>query len=223
MRVATPLRSDSEIQASVEAELQWTPEVDAAGIGVAVDDGVVALWGEVDNYADRLAAKRAALRVRGVGAVVDNLVVHPNSRLSVSPTDIGKEVEHALRSAVNIPDAVKAEVDGHSVVLTGQVSWDYQRQAAQRAVQYLRGVNSVNNRITLTPRASAVGTELRIKSAIIRNAQLDAKAIHVTVDGDTVTLSGKVRSWAEKRQAEAAAWSSPHVNDVRNDILVRPL
>jgi osmotically-inducible protein OsmY len=223
MSVAAPTRSDQDIQTAVEAELDWTPDVQAASIGVAVDDSVVALSGEVDSFAERIAAKHAALRVHGVNAVVDHLSVHPNSRLSISSTDIGKEVEHALRSASNVPETVKAEIEGHEVILTGQVNWDFQRRAAQRAVQYLRGVYSVNNRITLTSRASAVDTKEHINKAIIRNAELDAKAIHVSVVDNKATLSGTVRSWAEKRQAERAAWSSPHVTDVDNRIVVRSL
>lgn len=213
--------SDRDIQTSVQNELEWTPDVDAAGIGVAVEDGTVSLSGEVDSYAERLAAKRAALRVRGVNTVVDNLIVHPDSTSKVTDTDIAKEIEHALTWATNVPDSVKAEVKGHNVTLTGQVNWDFQRQAAKRAVQFLRGVNSVNNMITLNARPSAEDTEERIKNALIRNAQLDANAIDVTVSGNKVILTGKVRSWAEKQQAGNAAWASPHVTDVDNRIFVR--
>ena len=221
MSIATPVRSDQDIQTAVQDELEWTPDVDAAGIGVAVEDGAVTLSGEVDNYAERLAAKRAALRVRGVTTVVDDLVVHPKSGWTVTETDIAKEVQRALKWAGNVPDTVKAEIKDHAVALTGQVSWDFQRQAAKRAVQYLRGVYSVNNMITLTARPSAVDTEERIKNALARNAQLDAKTIDARVSGNKVTLTGTVRSWAEKQQAGNAAWASPHVTDVDNRIVVR--
>jgi osmotically-inducible protein OsmY len=161
-------RTDRQIQAAVEAELEWTPDVDAAGIGVAVDDSVVSLSGEVDDYAARSAAKRAALRLHDVTAVVNDLDIHPKTVLSVSNVDIGKEVIHALKSATNVPDTVKAEIDAHSVTLTGQVDWDFERRAAKRALRYLRGVHSVENRITLTPRASAVDTGEGIRRAILR-------------------------------------------------------
>ncbi|WP_022886157.1 BON domain-containing protein [Glaciibacter superstes] len=221
MSIATPVRSDQDIQTAVQDELKWTPDVDAAGVGVAVEDGAVSLSGEVDDYSERLAAKRAALRIRGVTAVVDDLVVHPKSGWTVTETDIAKEVERALNWASNVTDTVKAEIKDHAVTLTGQVSWDFQRQAAKRAVQYLRGVNSVNNMITLTARPSAVDAEERIKNALTRNAQLDAKTIDATVSGNKVTLTGTVRSWAEKRQAGNAAWASPHVTDVDNRIVIR--
>jgi osmotically-inducible protein OsmY len=221
MTVATPARTDSEIKAAVEAELEWTPDVDATRIGVAVDGSVVSLSGEVDNYAERNAARKAVLRVRDVTAIVNDMRVHPNSQFSVSEIDIAKNVEHALRSAIDIPDTVKAEIDRSTVNLTGTVKWNFQRRAAERAVQYLRGVHSVNNRISLSPRVSAVDTGKRIKSAIIRNALLDAQSINVSVAGDKVTLSGTVGSWAEKQQAELAAWASPHVGEVANHIVVR--
>ncbi|MCV7229576.1 BON domain-containing protein [Mycolicibacterium komossense] len=220
MSVSTGNRSDQDIQTAVQDELDWTPEVDAAGIGVAVDDGVVALSGEVSSYPARLAAKRAALRVRGVTAIVDNVSVHSNWSTSVTETDIAKEVEHALRWMSNVPDTVKAEVEGHDITLTGAVTWDFQRRAAQRAIQHLKGVHYVNNLVTLTPRASVPDAEQRIRNAINRNAQLDADTITVVVSGNEVTLTGTVASWAEKREAERAAWASPHVSAVHDRISV---
>lgn len=221
MNISTPDYSDQVIQTAVQEELEWTPDVDAAGIGVAVEEGTVSLSGEVDSYAEELAANRAALRVRGVTAVVDNQVVHPKSSWTVTETDIAKEVERALKSVSNVPETVKAEIKDRTVTLTGEVSWDFQRQAAKRAVQYLSGVYSVDSRITLTARPSAADAEERIKKALTRNAQLDANAINATVSGNTVTLTGTVSSWAEKQQAGRAAWASPHVTDVDNRIVVR--
>ncbi|ADG98810.1 transport-associated protein [Segniliparus rotundus DSM 44985] len=221
MSIATPTRSDHDIKTEVQDELEWTPELDAAGVGVAVGDGVVSLSGEVDNYSARIAAKRAALRVRGVTAIVDNVSVHPSSSSSLTETDIAKEVEYALRWAGNVPDAVKAEIRGHDVILTGQVTWDFQRQAAQRAVQHLTGVHFVNNLIALTPRVSVSDTKERIRNAITRNAQLDANTINVAVSDNQVTLTGTVRSWAEKQEAERAAWASSHVSGVHDQIVVQ--
>lgn len=219
MTIATD--SDLDVQTLVDDELEWTPDVDAAGIGVAVADGTVTLSGEVDSYAERLAAKRAARRVRGVRTIVDNLTVHPKSANPVTETDIAKEVNRALSRAANIPEAVQAEVDGHNVTLTGEVDWDFQRTAAKRAVQYLRGVYTVNSMITLKARPSAVDTEERIRNALTRSAQIEAQHVHVRADGDNVILTGTVKSWAERRQAANAAWASPHVSHVDNRIEVR--
>jgi len=209
---------DLDVQTSVREELGWTPDVDSAGIGVSVENGAVTLSGEVDTHAEKVAAERAALRVRGVRALVDDLTVKPKTAWPVTETEIVQEVDRALKSASNVPETVKATVGDHTVTLTGDVSWDFQRHAAQRAVQYLRGVYAINNLITLTSRASAPDTEQRIRDAIARNAQLDAQTIHVAVAGNKVTLTGTVRSWAEFRQAANAAWASPHVTDVENKI-----
>lgn len=217
---AIATRTDTDLKVDVLDELNWTPDVDAANIGVAVKDGTVSLSGEVDKYSARLAARRAALRVRGVVTVIDEMTVRPVSGSPVTETEIAEEVQRALKWTSDVPDTVKAEINGHQVTLTGQVDWDFQRRAARRAVQYLHGVYMVINLITLHSRASASDTEARIASALKRNAELDAAAIHVSVTGNKVILTGNVRSWAEKRQAEFAAWASPHVNEVDNRIQV---
>ncbi len=215
------LTTDPDLKTSVQEELEWTPDVDATSIGVSADGGAVTLSGEVGSYAERIAAKRAAFRVRGVRTVVDDLTVHPKTAWPVTELDTAKEVERALRGASNIPTTVHAEVDTHNVTLTGEVDWEFQRAAAKKAVQYLRGVYTVNNMITLKSKPSAADTEERIKNALTRNAQLDAEKIHVTASGTTITLTGMVRSWAEKSQAGNAAWASPHVTLVDNHIVVQ--
>lgn len=213
--------TDEEIQAAVQRELERTADVDAAGIGVAVEDGTVALSGEVDTLLERIAAKSAALRVHGVMTLIDKLVVHPRSGSTSTETDIAKRVERTLRAAANVPDTVQAEISGHEVTLRGKVEWDFERRAAERAIRYLRGVTWVSNNITLTPRPSAADTEQAIVEAFARNAQLNAEAIQVRVCGDVVTLTGTVRTYAEKQQAGQAGWSSPFVAEVRNEIRVR--
>ncbi len=223
MTIATPTSSDTDIRSAVQDELTWTPEVDAPGIGVAVDDGVVSLFGEVGGYVTRTNAKRAALRVRGVTAIVDDMTVHPSWDGSVTEHDVAREVDHALMWAGSVPDSVQAEIRGHDVTLTGAVSWNFQRAAAVRVVEHLKGVDYVTNLISLTPRVSVPDTEKRIRHAITRNAQIDANAITVAVSGNAVTLTGTVRSWAERREAERAAWASPHVTEVHDRMTVRPL
>lgn len=222
MSTTTSAMNDREVQVAVQDELDWTPDVDAAGIGVAIEDGTVSLSGEVDSYAEKLAARRAALRVSGVVAVVDHLVVHPKSQSYTSDTDTAKLVAHALTWASSVPDSVQAEIDHHRVTLTGEVDWNYQRRAAERAVHHLEGVVSVRKLIRLSPRASAADAKSRIEKALERNAQLDAKAIQVEVTGDQVVLTGQVQSWAEKQQAGYAAWASPHVGHVDNRITIKP-
>ncbi|PYI64280.1 transporter [Arthrobacter livingstonensis] len=223
MTTSSVTRIDHDLQTAVEEELDWAPEVDAASIGVAVNSGAVILTGEVRDHSECVAAQQAALRVRGVSAVVDDLKVHPHVSWPASEIEIATAVANALRWASNVPETVQAEIKDHKVTLVGTVHWDFERLAARDAVHYLRGVYAVDNQITLSARPSAIDTGARIKDAIRRNAQLDANHISVDVDGNTVTLSGQVRSWSEKEQAAAASWASPHVTDVKNDLEVRAL
>lgn len=216
----TTAPSDLEIQRNVQNEMAWSADVDRAGIGVAVVDGVVTLSGDVAHAAGRRTTVRAALRTRGVRAVVDELVVRPNSAHGVGESEIAARVADAMRWSWSLPDSVHASVDGHTVTLTGHVEWHYQRENARRAVEDIRGVVTVDNEISLRPRASAVDADRHIHQALVRTALLDADRIVVTVDGNTVTLTGLVHSFAERMEAEAAAWSSPHVTDVRDFLTV---
>ncbi|GAA2073849.1 BON domain-containing protein [Microbacterium hatanonis] len=221
MSIATTTHSDHDLQTSVQDELDWTPEVDSARIGVAVADGVITLSGEVHSFSQRVAAKTAALRVHGASLVRDALSVHPTMQRPATEAHIRKEVRNALSSAGDVPHTVEAQVDAHKVILTGEVLWDFQRQAAERMVQHLRGVYTVDNEITLTARPSAVNTAQRIKDAFVRSAQLDADFITVSVEGTRAVLTGRVRSSAEKEQAELATWASPHVTHVDNYLMVQ--
>jgi len=134
---------DLDVRNDVRDELEWSADVDGAGIGVVVEDGTVLLAGQVRDYAQRVAARRAALRVRGVRAVVDGLTVRAESAWPASGADVAKELGRLFRWTTDIPETVKAEVVDHTVTLTGQVDWDYQRRAARRAVENLRGVRAV--------------------------------------------------------------------------------
>jgi len=214
---------DNTIQDAVRDELDWTPEVNAAHIGVSAVNGAVTLSGEVDSYSERIAAKDAALRVEGVTAVADDITVNHKGK-GKSDTDVAEAVANALAwTAVLTPGTVQAEVSNHVVVLSGTVDWNYQRQAARRAVEHIAGVSFVDSRIRLARRPSAADTAERIKNALVRNVEIDSAAITVTLDGTEVHLGGSVRSWAEKKQAEQAAWASPNVTEVNNAIKIRPL
>lgn len=214
---------DNTIQEAVRDELDWTPEVNAAHIGVSAVNGAITLSGEVDSYSERIAAKDAALRVEGVTAVADDVTVNHKGK-GKSDTDIAEAVANALAwTAVLTPGSVQAEVSNHVVVLSGTVDWNYQRQASRRAVEHLAGVGFVDSRIRLARRPTAADTAERIKNALIRNVEVDANSITVTTDGTEVLLGGSVRSWAEKKQAEQAAWASPNVTEVHNSIKIRPL
>lgn len=210
---------DGRLQRAVLDELAWTPGLEAAGIGVAVRDGVVTLTGDVDDVPQYLVTKRAALKVAGVRALVDDLWVRP--AMARPDADLAASVREAIRWRSEVPsDAVQVAVRDGFVNLVGQVPWEYQRRAAQEAAERVEGVRRVDNDIELTERPAAADAADRVRRALLRNAVLDANAVQVTVDGTEAVLSGAVHSEFERRQAEAAVWSSPHVSTVRNELRV---
>jgi osmotically-inducible protein OsmY len=167
-------------------------------------------------------AGKTALRTRGVSALANDILVHHITDPRTD-SDIALAAHNVLRWNSEIPkDSVKVDVEDHVITLTGEVDWHFQRQTAVRLVEHLIGVKDVRNRITLKPRpqANAGETEAMIRRALIRNASIDAGRIHAAVSGTRVVLTGHASSYAEKRQAELAAWSSPHVEDVDNQIIV---
>ncbi|TXN31896.1 BON domain-containing protein [Lacisediminihabitans profunda] len=219
----SPSNDDLTVKEEVEEELLWNPEVDPARIGVSVHDGVVTLTGEVRTFAERIAATEAAMAVRGVLSVADDLTVDLADEAAQSDTHVAHAVLDALARDTAIPaGAITVEVRDGTVTLKGEVEWNHQREGARRDVEHLPGVRFLDSRIELSRRPSASDTEERIRRAIVRNAQLDASHIHVSIDGTVATITGEVRSWAEKRQASLSAWRSPHVTSVHNEIKVKP-
>jgi osmotically-inducible protein OsmY len=220
--MATVTRTDIDIQRDVLAELKWDPEVEPTDVGVEVDDGVVTLTGTVDSYMKRWAAERAALRVAGVRAVANDVKVKIGA--ARTDTDIAKDVADALEANILVPKGrIKVTVKNHWVTLEGDVDWRFQREEAEDAVRRIRGVEGVTNLIAVKqPVVSAAEIKDSIERALVRSAEVDADRIQVRVDGDHVTLTGTVRSWAEREEAERAAWRSPGVTQVTNNIVVRP-
>jgi osmotically-inducible protein OsmY len=222
MNSTTAKNTDHLIQEDVIEELAWSADVNDSRIGVSVLDGAVTLSGEVDSHADRNAAVRAALRVTGVSVVADDLEVRRDVKSGHTDTDIATAIRTALKWTSKVPgDSVQVEVRDHVAFLTGNVTYQFQRREAEKLVTGVAGVRHVENRIELTPRASAEDTQQRIERALVRDAVTDADAIRVTVVGQEVTLTGTVRTWLERSEAARAAWSSPHVTAVHNKIEVR--
>jgi osmotically-inducible protein OsmY len=216
----TTHRSDQDIHATVSDELLYTPSVDAH-VGVAVDGGAVTLSGEVGSLPERVAAKRAVMRVSGVKAVANELRVRVLQTPGTDDADIAETAGRLLGWAVDVPsETVKAEVHEHVITLSGHVTWDYQRDAAARAVMYIRGVTAVANVIALRQGESVSVMKAAVEQAIQRNAILDTDTINVEVDGHELTLRGNVGSFAERRQAEQAAWAAAGVTSVKNRLLV---
>jgi osmotically-inducible protein OsmY len=217
----TQPQTDNQLKTAIVDELAWTASVDADRIGVAIIDGAVTLSGEVDSYPEHQAALHAAMRVRGVTAVADEMLVRHTSEMP-DDTDIAREAETVLdHRTVNVPrGSVQASVHDHVITLSGTVHWQYQREAAQQAVAALPGVTGVHNMITIEPtvEVSASDAKVRITAALVRNAQLDARRIHIDVTAGKIRLTGSVSSLAERQQAEQAAWFTPGVTHVANEL-----
>ena len=214
---------DADIQREVLEELKWESRLQPNEIGVVVRDGVVTLTGDVDSYAKKLAAEQAALRVRGVKAVANEIQVRLPGISERTDTDLAREARETLLLWNGLVPAnqVKVTVSDGWVTLEGEVEYEYQKmEAAERAVSRLAGVKGVSNLIIVKPRVAPEHLKEDIERALVRNAQTDAKHIQVEVEGRRVILRGVVSSYAEKEAAERTAWAQPGVSEVENLMIV---
>jgi osmotically-inducible protein OsmY len=221
------LSADEKVQRDVLDELHWDPQVKPTDVGVEVDGGVVTLTGTVTNYKERRAAAEAVLRVYGVHGLVNDIVVKTPSAYLKSDTEIARAAAQAIEWDTIIPEErVKVRVSDGWIILEGTVDHYYEKREAENAVEGLVGVRGVSNTIKIEPKENATVFSFEVKEqierAITRNAEIDARRIRVSIDDSNVTLSGNVRSWAESREAEGAAWATPGVRSVRNDLRVVP-
>jgi osmotically-inducible protein OsmY len=213
--------NDKVLRQNIFDELEFEPSVNAAQIGVAVDEGVVTLTGHVASYAEKIAAERAVQRVKGVAAIAEEISVRYIGSNVPSDDELAKRVLNILAWDALLPaDAVKVKVEKGWVTLSGALNWQFERKDAEKCVRKLHGVVGVTNLIDLKAGVQADGVKKRIESAFKRNAELDAAKIRVEVNNDKVTLEGNVHAWNERFAAESAAWAVPGVSSVIDHLRV---
>jgi osmotically-inducible protein OsmY len=217
------MKTDAQLKHDITTELEWDPSIRETQIGVAVKAGVVTLTGHLDTYAEKFAVEKAVGRVQGVKAIAVELDVKLEPGHKRSDSEIAAAAESALKWHSQIPEErIQVRVEKGWVTLKGEVDWDYQRQNAGNAVRSLTGVVGVSNSISLKPSVIPASVAIRIRDALTRHAEREAKDIEIDVNGSVVTLRGEVDSWAESNAAFGAAWSAPGISNVVNEIKVHP-
>ena len=213
------MKTDSQIQKDVMAQLKWEPFLNASEIGVAVKNGIVTLSGQVDSYLKKIAVEDAAKKISGVKAIAEDIQIGVSPANKKTDTEIAEAVVNALKWHTAVQeDKIKIKVENGLVRLEGEVEWEYQKTNAKSAVANLTGVLGVINLIVVKPKIVSSAIEKRINEAFHRSATIDSSKITADVSGTKITLRGKVRSYTEKEDAENAAWNAPGVTNVTNNL-----
>jgi osmotically-inducible protein OsmY len=212
-------KSDADIKTDVLSELEYEPSVKATDIGVLVKEGTVTLNGGVPSYFEKWDAVRAAKRVAGVRAIADEIDVKLPDFLRYTDSDIAAAASHQFGWSSSIPaDSVNITVREGWITLEGEVEWWYQKALAENLVRHLRGVRGVSNLVSIKSKLSSTEVETSIRSAFERNALVDANKIKATISDNKVTLTGNVRNYAERDEADRVAWAAPGVFSVDNKL-----
>lgn len=217
------MKTNFELQKDILEELAWDPLVPETRVGVAVKDGVVTLTGHLDTYAEKVAVKHAVERVTGVKSIAMEVDVVPLGIHQRSDTEIASAIEHVLAWSTSVPrEKIKVVVEKGSVTLSGELDWNFQRKAIERMIRPLKGVVGINDNIHLKTTAISASLSNRIKEALTRQVEREAKRIEINVDGNVVTLRGAVHSWAERNAVEGVIWSAPGVSHVDSQLTIKP-
>jgi len=215
------MKTNEELQKDVQDAIKWEPLLNAAEIGVTAKDGVISLTGVVDNYSKKLEAETAAKNVAGVKAVVEKIDIQFSNSFSKSDAEIANEVLTALKSNWAVPsNKIKVKVENGWITLEGELSWNFEKEAAKRASSYLDGVKGVTNSITIKSESHDTIEKKDVEKALARNWSINSQDVNVKVSGTKVTLTGSVSSWYQKDEAGRIAWNTPGVWNVDNELVV---
>ncbi|MDB5729513.1 MAG: hypothetical protein JWQ00_2718 [Noviherbaspirillum sp.] len=217
------MKTDDEIKRDVEEELRWDPDIDSTYVAVAVKDGIVALTGYIPSYAQKFQAEMDAKRVAGVLGVANDIEVRVPALDQKPDPEIARDAVNALTKQLPFSSQnLKVVVHDGWVTLEGEAEWNYQRERAEEAVRWVKGIKGVVNSIQVKPKVTPVDIKKKIEEAFRRNAEIDANQIDVETHDGEVVLKGTVHSWFEREEAERAAWSAPGVKKVEDHITIRP-
>jgi osmotically-inducible protein OsmY len=215
------MKNNQELQLDVQNAIKWEPLLHAAEIGVTAKDGVVTLTGNVDSYAKKIEAETASKKVIGVRALIENIEVKFPNSWSKSDAEVANEVLGALKSNWSVlKDKVTVMVENGWVTLEGELPWNYQKEAAKNAVNFLSGVKGVSNNIKIKSESHDSIEKKDVENAIARSWSVDDSDIKVEVSGSSVTLTGTVDSWYQKEEASRIAWNTPGIWHVKNELEV---
>lgn len=215
--------NDRQLRQLVIDELTYDPSIESVHIGVTVDNGIVTLSGHVPSYPQKLAAERAVWRVRGVRAIAEELQVRLPGDKKTHNDEIAARALSILNWNTQVPrDAVRVQVSNGWITLSGEVDWNYQRQAAEREVRMLSGVTGVSNTISLKSRADLLEVRERITTALKRRAEVESARIRIEIVGDgTVRLEGEVDDWDQRHAVEQAVWAAPGVRRIDDRLRIQ--
>lgn len=214
------MKTNEELQRDVQNAIKWEPQLHAAEIGVTAKDGIVTLMGTVDAYFKKIEAENAAKNVDGVKAIVEEINVR-YSNSQKSDTDIANDVIKALIDCWSVPnEKLKVKVEDGWITLEGHLTWNYQKEAAEKAIAYLSGVKGINNQIKIKSEIQDQIEKKDVERALKSNWTLHSQEILVRVEGTKVILTGAVSSLFQKDLAEKTAWKTPGVWSVDNQLVV---
>lgn len=211
--------ADRQLRETVARQIDWEPMVKSNDVSVSVTEGVVTLTGFVHTYPERTAAERAAKSVYGVTSIANDIEVKPlHSR---TDPEIARDVAEALKLHALMPEGkIKTLVRDGYVTMEGAVEWNYERTIAESLVHAVQGVRGIVNQITVASHVSPSLVKEKIEDALRRSADVDAKRISVTAQDNKIVLTGNVRSWLEREEAERAAWAAPGVTSVVDNLVI---